>query len=646
MKKYLPKKQWFLIYILLILVANIIWAADSQYDSRTGKLTIPKVYVEPNHDVFQHVEVLLKHDGTWLVTDFELHQLTPLISNNPPLNSVKTAHGNTDWHIDTAEEFLFGTGMSGTVTAVNHVPNSWTRDHMHIGLTDTNHFYQDPDKTAVGDDDDVSNGIDTTMLFFYAGHGSPTSWDTLGNYSTQNNISIGDGGTWAWSDSNRLRYYWQCSCEVFAHGPRSCASSDWHYACPGNFDGSADSFSMRNVYERWGPALGKNLRMACGASTSAYCHESQTNRIWDNYNNKGYDVADSFIDGLHFGKVVPLCITMGGPDVTKSPLYDAVFTNQPNSSGTSYYHIQYLSNFASKLEWPRFLIKIPEFLPLYKMAPMELPAALEKVEFIKLNEDLRVSGEEIQGRGPRYKINNKSGAVYMVGEPRHELEKIMNEKEYLEIAAKFLEESGLKEEEMFEEPLGVRRMISSTAVKSYVKRALLSVPTKVDLSSVDVLEADQVKINPDIIDPFVFNPEEKVSAQKNVQIIFKRVVRTQEMEFDVLGEGGAITIQMNNDGSIRNVSKVWRRIEKDSPIMVKVKSFDNALDEARKQIENFDLYELKENAWAFGYKESSGNVDQSELKAVYQFRFTPINTDEKTLLEAPPVMIEILAQEI
>lgn len=31
---------------------------------------------------------------------------------NPPLNTAITAHGNTDWHIDTAEEFLFGTRQS------------------------------------------------------------------------------------------------------------------------------------------------------------------------------------------------------------------------------------------------------------------------------------------------------------------------------------------------------------------------------------------------------------------------------------------------------------------------------------------------------------------------------------------------------
>ncbi len=615
MKNLLQKKQWCLVYFLLLLTPHTVWAEDSQYDAKTGKLSIPKLYVEPTHTGFQNLELLLKGDGTWLLTDFEILDLTPLVANNPPLNSVKTAHGNTDWHIDTAEEFLFGTEMSGAVTAANHVPSSWTRTHMHIGTTNANHFYHDSSKTTPGDDDDATSGIDTTMLFFYAGHGNPTIWNTLGNNSTQSNVLLGDGSTWSWSDSNRLRYYWQCSCQVFAHGPRTCASSTWDYGCPGDFDGSSDSSSMRNVYERWGPALGNNLRMACGASTSAYCHESQTNRIWDNYNNKGYDVADSFIDGLNWWDVVPLCITMGGADVTKSPLYDTVFTNQPNSSGTSYYHIQYLSNFARKSKWPQIVIKIPEFLPVYKMIPMPLPPMLEKVEFIKLNEELRVSDEEIQARGPMYKVNNKSGAVYVVGESKHALGVSLKDQEYVEIASKFLAENGWTEEDVFEEPLGVRTMVASTPVEK------------------------AANVGP-------FDPQGQVSSQKNVRVAFKRIIRVDDLMFDVLGEGGSMVVHMNNDGSILNASKVWRGIVQDGANMVKVKGFDEAFEEAQKQLENVEMYELKEGDWAFGYKAESGNVEQDQLSAVYQFQFTPIEDDEKTLLIAPPVMVEIMAQEL
>ncbi|MCK4785153.1 MAG: hypothetical protein KAV87_15495, partial [Desulfobacteraceae bacterium] len=275
---------------------------------------------------------------------------------NPPQDSVIAAHGNTDWHIDTAEEFLFGTDMNGNSTASNHSPSSWSRDHIHVGLTNTNHFYYDSDLITPGDDADTTNGIDQAMLFFYAGHGNPVIWNTLGNNATQSNVYLGDC-----PGSGKLRYYSQCSCKVFAHGPRICTGSSHEYACPGDFDGSADSSSMRNVYERWGPALSENLRMACGASTAAYCHETQMNRIWDNYNNNGFDVADSFIDGLRgSGWVVPLCITLGNSDVIQTPLYDATFTNQANNSGNTYYHIQYLENFESTPKWPMIIGRIPE----------------------------------------------------------------------------------------------------------------------------------------------------------------------------------------------------------------------------------------------------------------------------------------------
>ena len=112
--------------------------------------------------------------------------------NNPPLDSAIATHGNTDWHIDTAEEFLFGTDMTGTTTAANHCPTPWTRRHINIGLTNTNHFYYDADLATPGDDTDGASGIETAMLFFHAGHGfPPPQWATLGNSATQANMNLG-----------------------------------------------------------------------------------------------------------------------------------------------------------------------------------------------------------------------------------------------------------------------------------------------------------------------------------------------------------------------------------------------------------------------------------------------------------------------
>ena len=54
------------------------------------------------------------------LADYQRYITPELLSCDPPLNSVRTAHGNTDWHIDTAHEFLFGTEMDGSASAANH----------------------------------------------------------------------------------------------------------------------------------------------------------------------------------------------------------------------------------------------------------------------------------------------------------------------------------------------------------------------------------------------------------------------------------------------------------------------------------------------------------------------------------------------
>lgn len=515
---------------------------------------------------------------------------------NPPLNSAIAAHGNTDWHIDTANEFLFGVDMGGNPTAANHCGSTWSRRHIHVGLTNTAHFYCDSDKVAGGADTDATSGIETAMLFFYAGHGDPTSWDTLGDSATQGDMELAD-----YADGGLLRYYWQCSCKVFAHGPLNCPGSTHAYACPGDFDGSADSSTMRNVYQRWGPALTADLRMACGVSTLAYCHETEANRIWDNYNNNALDVADSFIDGLHrFSWVTPLCITLGGSDVTKTPLYDATFTNLPNTSGTSYYHIQYLQNFASTRRWPILVPRIPELLPILEIGPLPLPDPLREIKFL-IEDDLMLSPDEVGERGPRVRVNRLSGAVYLVGERKPSIEDpVLEEREYIQRASRFMEEQGWTEK-TFAEPIGERLMIATMPVKG--------------------------------------EPEQMEQLQKNVIVFFKRQIDVEGTLVNVLGEGGLMGVQMNNDGSVLNGWKVWREIvgvKRAAP----VKSFDEAHKEALELIMDADAYEL--DRWEWGYKEMAGNVEQNEMRIVFRFWFVP--ADPEAVLKYPPQMIEILGQ--
>jgi hypothetical protein len=508
------------------------------------------------------------------------------------MNSVITAHGNTDWHIDTAEEFLFGTEMSGATTAANHVPNSWTRTHMHIGLSNTADFYSDASVIPTGNDTDPTSGIDRTMLFFTAGHGAPTFWNTLGDDASQTDMSLGD-----YADGGLLRYYWQCSCDVFAHGPRVCSGTTMEYACPGSFNGSVDSVDHRNVYERWGPALNPDLRMACGSSTLAWCHETQTNRIWDNYNNKGLDVADSFIQGMVTNQSVPLCITQGEFSVSQTPLFDQTFTNVPNAAGTTYYHIQYLNQFDTNA--PNLFVEPPKLVPIFQLIPLPYPDPILGIELRQEGEFL-VSPEIIEGRGPQIRIHPASNSIYLAG-PRvfGEDGQQLDEREYLDLALRFLEEQGWVGDKTFNPPTGVHMMLTSHPVEG----------------------------------------GDEVQQQKDVIVSFKRVVEVEGLAINVLGEGGEMQVQMNNDGSVLNASIVWRElgeIIQEVPIW----TFDEALDMALQQVPNAEQYQLE--TWNWGYKEESGNIEQTELRPVFQFTFVSIDPD--ALVDFPPVLIEISAE--
>ena len=509
---------------------------------------------------------------------------------NPPLNSAISAHGNTDWHIDTAEEFLFGTDMAGNTTAANHAPSSWTKTHIHDGLTNTNHFYYDNDLVTPGDDDDTTSGIDRNMLFFYAGHGLPMRWDTLGNSALPANLNLGDG------PDGLLRYYWQCSCEVFAHGPRNCPSSTLVYACPEDFDGSSDSNAMRNVYERWGPVLGDDLRMACGVSTDAWCHQSNVNRIWDNYNNNGLDVADSFIEGLSTStSAVPLCITTGGFFATGTPLFDQTFTNQRHDGG-AFLHIQYLSDFASNAP-PLMIKEPPELLPVFELIPRPLPDPWLKIKLIE-KDGLLVSKETLAERGPMMRVNPLSGAMYVRGERKLDVKAHdRGEQDYIKLAIDHVNQQGWFEKTSAQ-PQGMKFIIDS-------------MPREGKSS-----EANRV--------------------QKNVTVKFRRLLDIEGRKVPVFGAGSVISIQMNNDGSLLNAHKVWREI-KAVKKQEKVKPYKVAEEQALKKLGDVKGYVLAD--WTWAYKERAGNVEQNELRMIYRFDFRPVAPEQ--VLKYPPQMIEV-----
>jgi hypothetical protein len=516
---------------------------------------------------------------------------------NPLPNTVKTAHGNTDWHKDTAQEFLDGKNLAGTPVASNFAPAGWTKTHMHTGLSNTADYYYDKSKVASGKDTDGTNGIDTSMMFFYAGHGNPDGWSTLGNSAGQGDMLLANQ-----ADGGLVRYYWQCSCEVFAHGARTCTDNSMEYGCPGTFDGSADSYDMRNAYGRWGPALTRDLRMACGSSTEAWCWNGETDAIWNNFNNNHYYVSDAFVYGLqtYHSEVMPVCLTIGGSDVTATPLWDLSFTNAYNNSGTSRYHMQYGYHFTSTSRYPKVIATIPKELAVLKLQPMPKPTSLTEMKF-KQSGDWSQSTQETRGRGPSVQINNLSGAVYIIGDTGGFAEgKALSEEEYIRRAREFIQQQGW-DEKTVNDPIGDGLRIQSVPVKGEGR---------------DIQE-----------------------VQKNVKVLFKRQVETGGQLVNVLGEGGLMDVQMNNDGSVLNAEKVWRQVAGEGEVLP-VKPYEQALAEAMKQIEKPDNYKL--SYWNWGYKELPGNVKQDEMRIVYQFDF--IAVEPKLAVDFPPITIEIAGQ--
>jgi hypothetical protein len=177
---------------------------------------------------------------------------------------------------------------------------------------------------------------------------------------------------------------------------------------------------------------------------------------------------------------------------------------------------------------------------------------------------------------------------------------VLEEQEYIDRALRFIREQGWAERD-FSEPMGVRSMIETTPVKDtrQVQRRL----------------------------------------QKNVIVTLKRQIDVDGVLVNVLGEGGVMAVQMNNDGSVLNASKVWREVVS-ARQQAEVKSYEQAYQEALQQIDDPQMYEL--DHWTWGYKEAAGGAAQSELRIVFQFWFAP--ADHDTLPAHPPQMIEVPGQ--
>ncbi len=564
-------------------------AAGSQPVSTTWTLGGASL---PTYKGWQAIKILTPNPITSAHANFTVYC-------DPPANSAKAAHGNTDWHIDTANEFLFCKDMAGTITAANCAPASWTKNHIHVGLTNTAKYYNDISRVATGIDTDSGNGIDKPMLFFYAGHGNPTTWNTLGNNGHQLDVLLGNV-----LGNGQLRYFWQCSCETFAHGPRVCSGGDCDYSEPENFDGSSDSVAMRNVFERWGPAIGNDLRMACGVSTLAYCHQNNVNAIWNKFNNEGRSVAESFILGLGSTSVKPLCITRGGSDITKTPLYDTTFTNHRNTSGTGYLHILYSGG--SQTEPPMIVWK-PELIPLKLWRVRLLPPG-DPVEFkrrlVTKDKVEQLRDPQLAGAAAIVKRNTESGALSLraVGADTLKTPRmIKTEAAQRKTALEFVRRIGWLGNDTG--AVQVTQMMTASMADKGRNRAI-------------------------------------TRGKKEAVVSIIQRISNGDRKLDVLGSGGSMAVTLAPGGEVLSAARIWRQTELTRE-QVSIKPFERAQAEAIKKLVNANAYKLAE--WRFGYKQAPANVTKNELSVVYEFDFVPINRDK--LIDYPPQQVEIAAEE-
>ena len=200
--------------------------------------------------------------------------------------------------------------------------------------------------TSTGVVTDLSS-LDQRMLVFYTGHGTADGSPLDSPPSLTPALKLGQCTN---GQDGKLRYLIVDSCNVLAHGPR-CRTDDgsMDYGCPGLWKWDAngdnkDTVVMRNIFDRWGPALGNNLRMVCGASTLV--SPDTGTLIAREYTPGVRSVADLIISRLA-QDAVALCLALGGRDIATSTLTtDFAFTPTANNVGAeNYYHLQYSKPF-------------------------------------------------------------------------------------------------------------------------------------------------------------------------------------------------------------------------------------------------------------------------------------------------------------
>ncbi|MEP7010825.1 MAG: hypothetical protein ABJC13_10915 [Acidobacteriota bacterium] len=529
------------------------------------------------------------------------------------VKSVAVAAGDDGWSCWLTQSFLTGKDQNGT-SWPNFAPTAWQRIQSQAPYWPEYHY----DKTKGGADYIFPYGFDSgTRLLFYAGHGTATDWSSHDKTIRLLDVRVGD---------EKLRYLWQCSCDVMAHGIPIDLGAGEDYYRPLSFfysGGGADDRRKRNVYARWESAADPGLRLACGGS-SAICGNAgaTTNRIWDNFLNRNFDVTDSFLEGVfNSPSGVPLCLSQGGDKINKTAIYDRDFSGDKNEAasfmGQRYLYLAYPVPFRRHGPLPVVGSHATPKLGLYPVLAVnkEQPESNSNCKDVKPDVQFSCEGQEL---GACF-IDSKSGAEYYCGKsefgealPYSENRK--KEHEYIEAAKNFVLARGW-----------VVQLADIAGFSVVIERA------KIGMKG---------------------NGLERY--RKNAVVRFKQKFRVPfregQVEVPVIGSGGEIVVQLNNDGKVRSATRVWRAVRdlqetKTLELLGPAQALDGLLSKLKARLSDIlGLYDFREDKISFvwGYKEESGNCRQKEMRIVYQFTVKPFpGLGEKGV---HPIVLEALGQ--
>lgn len=550
-------------------------------------------------------------------------------------------------------------------------------------------------------------GIDKGVFFFHAGHGGGSVKGPIGRNGYRlrwrdmqlGNCSI-DG-----SASGELRYFFACSCRPFAHGPgvvTTDSNARVEYDRPSEFDPSyvantSSPFSGKlpdsaNIFERFRldnlgpvlpgddpPVLSRNMRMACGSSTTAHCNVNNSpDSVVDHMRALYYfyNVADSWgyanarYDRGDFNTrhviQTPLCIAIGnynGDDLRSPITEDQFFTEKANPYDEAL-HVKSWETVATRTGtdtdgdgdidvWDKWFYD-------YDVTPHDSVGGSPikddqhytrrainpyvKVSHVMSNENLEKTSASLKEHINKLPVflTVTSTPTWFVEESQilGDVESLKTQKSQNEfnihndkLISKNLTNDGRPRVNIDTRTGAVTLAGDRKPVRVNDKNSILSVEkyadkvrnfidkqgwSENDVGDISVVSG-MLQVKP--IDSKA-DASNLLKVQNDIAFFVGRRIPLGKISPKVLGSDSQIVVQMNNDGSFKTASKKWRKITQRIE-GYPVKSYEAAYAEAVKKFKYPGLYEL--STWDWGYKSITDDSGQDMMVIYYVFTFEPLS---------------------